>query len=474
MTKSPLTDSEVLTGNKYTGRAYEIRAITPHYMVWNCSGETCAWSFVEPARRASANYCIGNQGDIVLNVPEEDAAWTSSSYDNDNRSITIECANYNETKDGHVYGQLPDATWESLVALCADICSRYGKTGLVFTGEADYYGIPDDKLLVTLHKFFSNTDCPGPWLSEQIDRLVSEVNERLSGSSPAQEETRRQVRYLLSRAQMAAEVMFHLVTHEAHGYSQLAREGDGTWEDITLSDGTVVTIRGGDKDCSEAVRLCYEAAGVLGGYWESYLYTAIEDEVLTNAGFVTVPLDDAQVGDVLWKLGHTELVIEVDGELQQAGFRRSETGGKHGEVGDQDGLESTYSSYNPWEWTTCYRYAGPERYGYGEVTTEENWSGDMEIMYIINVKEDHRINPADDRTAMLKAGWQVFWTQSGGFKYLEHPDSVKLLVDNVKHFTGKDIPQISSSSKAPFAFRLYQCTALNAQNTVLKDRWPHQ
>ena len=61
----------------------------------------------------------------------------------------------------------------------------------------------------------------------------------------------------------AAEIMLHLVTHAAHGYSQPARAGDGTIETLTLSDGTVTTVHGGDYDCSEAVRMCYVAAGVL-------------------------------------------------------------------------------------------------------------------------------------------------------------------------------------------------------------------
>ncbi len=213
----------------------------------------------------------------------------------------------------------------------------------------------------------------------------------LSSQQDRQQETLGQVRYLLSRSHMAAEVMWHLVTCPRHGYSQYHREGDGTWEELTLSDGTTVTIRGGDKDCSESVRLCYEAAGVLGGYWESYIWTGIEDEVLRNAGFVLVSLGDAQVGDVLWREGHTELVIEVGGKLMQAGFRRSETGGKDGETGDQDGLESTYSEYHPWEWARCYRYAGPERPGYGKpiYDEEEELEGTMECIIRPNGRNYH-------------------------------------------------------------------------------------
>ncbi len=468
MSNSTLIVGEMLTNNRNSPRNHAIDTITPHYMVWYCTGDVCAESFCDPGREASANYCIGKDGDIWLNVDEGDRAWTSASYSNDNRAITIECANYNETDGDHIYSQLPDATWEALVALCADICERNGKSRLVYTGGLDYDYLGDDAMLLTKHKWFQGTDCPGSWLDDRFDLLAAEVSARLSG-----EPIQPQGGGTLSRADMAAEVMEHYCEHDAHGYSQDHRIGNGTTERITLSDCTVVTIPGGDTDCSELVRRCYEAAGVLGGYWESYIWTGNEREVLAGAGFVEVGLDERRRGDVLWREGHTAIYLggELVGEAHHGDF----PGGLDGYEGDQDGTEVrvvTYRDSAPW--TSCWRYAGSERDGYGKVIINEDWSDTMEMMYIINVADDHRINPGDDRTAMLKAGWQVLWTQSGGFKYLEHPDSVKLLVDNVKHFTGKDIPQLTSSSKAPFAFRLYQATALNAQNTVIKDRWPHQ
>lgn len=174
MSNSPLISGTLLTDNCYTPRAYPITRITPHYMAWYTDAKTCCESFVPWSRRASANYCIGKDGEIWLNVDESNAAWTSGNYNNDNRAITIECANYNETSDGHVYGELPKATWESLVSLCADIVTRNGYEYLEFTGET--IRRHSDAMILTMHKWFQSTDCPGPWLENQFDRLASEVN----------------------------------------------------------------------------------------------------------------------------------------------------------------------------------------------------------------------------------------------------------------------------------------------------------
>ncbi len=175
MSNSPLISGTLLTNNCYKPRAYKITRITPHYMAWYTDAKTCCESFVPAARRASANYCIGKDGEIWLNVDEKNGAWTSGNYDNDNRAITIECANYNNSGNGHVYGELPTATWNSLVRLCADICKRNGIAKCTYTGNVN--GV------LTKHKWFQNTDCPGPWLDKQFDRLATEVNKLLNAET---------------------------------------------------------------------------------------------------------------------------------------------------------------------------------------------------------------------------------------------------------------------------------------------------
>lgn len=176
MNNSPLISGTLLTNNCTVPRVHQITRITPHYMAWYTSAKTCCESFVPASRRASANYCIGKDGEIWMNVIEANRAWTSGDYNNDHRAITIECANYVDTRDGHVYGELPKATWDSLVRLCADICLRNGIKNCTYTGNTNG--------TLTKHKWFQNTDCPGPWLDKQFARLATEVQELINGKKP--------------------------------------------------------------------------------------------------------------------------------------------------------------------------------------------------------------------------------------------------------------------------------------------------
>ena len=167
----------------------------------------------------------------------------------------------------------------------------------------------------------------------------------------------------------AAEIMLHLVTHSAHGYSQPHRSGDGTIETLTLSDGTVTTVHGGDYDCSEAVRMCYVAAGVLPR--GCYMWTGNEASLLKSHGFASVGLGDLRVGDVLLRNGHTEMVVSVGGRLMQAGFRISEHRTIRGAKGDQTGWESAYSALNPGAWSWAYRYVGGQPTGAAKATVHD-------------------------------------------------------------------------------------------------------
>jgi hypothetical protein len=140
-------------------------------MAGNCSIETCGEIFANPDRQASSNYGIGTDGRIGCYLPEEYHAWTSSSYWNDDRAITIEVAN---TTAGVMYGTwaVSDAAFDSLVNLCADICKRYGFT-LVYTG--------DSSGSLTRHNFYANTNCPGQYLEKKTPELVQRVNAIVKG-----------------------------------------------------------------------------------------------------------------------------------------------------------------------------------------------------------------------------------------------------------------------------------------------------
>ena len=169
---SKLASEFVESPNHRNGRLYPITRITIHHAAMVCNARVVASVFVPAARKASATYCIGNDGSIVQCVKESDMPWTSSNSDNDNRAITIEVANSAR------YGQWPisDAAMESLINLCADICER--NPGI---GRLNYTGDTNGNL--TMHCWFANTQCPGPYLKSKFGYIAEEVNRRLDAKN---------------------------------------------------------------------------------------------------------------------------------------------------------------------------------------------------------------------------------------------------------------------------------------------------
>lgn len=174
MTYSSLICKEIRAhSNNYGTRGgASVNTFTPHHMAGNLSVETCGALFQRPTRYASANYLIGTDGRIAGNVPEEYRAYTSSSYANDRRAVTVEVAN----ASGAPTWTISQAAWNSLVNLAVDVCRRRGF-------RLDYDGTASGSL--TEHRMFSATSCPGPWLHGQLKALEKQVNAILDGSQSA-------------------------------------------------------------------------------------------------------------------------------------------------------------------------------------------------------------------------------------------------------------------------------------------------
>ena len=119
-----------------------------------------------------------------------------------------------------------------------------------------------------------------------------------------------------------------------------------------------VYIHGGDYDCSELVRMCYRAVDVLP--YGSYCWTGNEVSLLKSHGFKERSLSSPQMGDVLWRSGHTEIYL---GDGMEGGARVSETGGINGRKGDQTGKEITRSAYDRGHWSKLLRYEGGKTIG---------------------------------------------------------------------------------------------------------------
>ena len=168
MTVSSLSSAFVDVGKHYSGRAYRITRVTIHHMAGVMDAAGCARMHRDSGVQASANYYIGNDGAIVCGVDEGDAAWTSADWDNDNRAITMEVSNSYAGGDWPVSA----AAWESMIALCADICARYGI-------EPTYTGGTGGSF--TEHRMFAATGCPGEYIHSRMPQIVAEVKARMEG-----------------------------------------------------------------------------------------------------------------------------------------------------------------------------------------------------------------------------------------------------------------------------------------------------
>lgn len=169
MSNSPLVVYTKLSPN-FTKMANKVnKKITIHHMAGNCSIETCGAIFASASRKASSNYGIGSDGRIGLYVNECDRSWCSSSRSNDEQAITIEVANNSGAPNWTVSAK----AYAALLNLCEDICRRNNIKKLNFTGDASGN--------LTMHEWFADTNCPGPYLKSKFKDIAAEVNKRLAG-----------------------------------------------------------------------------------------------------------------------------------------------------------------------------------------------------------------------------------------------------------------------------------------------------
>lgn len=181
MSNSPLVCYTNLSPNHSGQRTHSIDRITPHCVVGQLSAESICGCFTSSARQASCNYGIGSDGRISMSVEEKNRSWCSSSRENDQRAVTIECAS-----DKTAPYAFNDAVYASLINLCVDICKRNGKSKLLWFGDKNKtlnYAPKSDEMVLTVHRWFANKSCPGDWLYNRLGNLAAEVTKRLTGGS---------------------------------------------------------------------------------------------------------------------------------------------------------------------------------------------------------------------------------------------------------------------------------------------------
>lgn len=181
MSNSSLVCYTNLSPNHSGQRTHSIDRITPHCVVGQLSAESICGCFTSSSRQASCNYGIGSDGRISMSVEEKNRSWCSSSRENDQRAVTIECAS-----DKTAPYAFNDAVYASLVNLCVDICKRNGKSKLLWFGDKAKtlaYEPKSDEMVLTVHRWFANKSCPGDWLYNRLGNLAAEVTKRLTGGS---------------------------------------------------------------------------------------------------------------------------------------------------------------------------------------------------------------------------------------------------------------------------------------------------
>ena len=182
-TNSPLVAYTKLSPNHSGQRTHSIDRITPHCVVGQATAERICDCFISPDRQASCNYGIGTDGRVSLCVEEKNRSWCSSSRENDQRAITIECAS-----DTSAPYAMNSKVYESLIKLCTDICQRNGKKKLLWFADKTKtlnYVPKADEMVLTVHRWFANKSCPGDWLYSRLGDLAAKVTAAL-GSAPTE------------------------------------------------------------------------------------------------------------------------------------------------------------------------------------------------------------------------------------------------------------------------------------------------
>lgn len=208
-TNSSLVSYTLLSPNHSGLRTHAIDRITPHCTAGHGTASSIAAIFSSPARQASCQYAIGDDGKIALIVDEANRSWCSSSNSNDQRAVTIECAS-----DSFDPYKMSDAVYRRLVDLCVDICQRNGKDTLLWFGDKSKslsYTPKSNEMVLTVHRWFANKSCPGDWLFSRLGKLADEVNLRIKGDGDMNTEQNR----------MLTEIHTMITRKDNAGYSSI-------------------------------------------------------------------------------------------------------------------------------------------------------------------------------------------------------------------------------------------------------------
>ena len=174
--------SYIIKSPNHSGqRMHKIDRITVHCIVGQMTAQNLGKYFSKSTTQASCNYGIGKDGDIVLCVDESNRSWCSSSYSNDQRAITIECAS--DKLEPYAFN---DTVYNRLVDLCIDICKRNGIKKVLWLGTKEKslaYKPKEGECILTAHRWFAKKSCPGDWMYSREQDLADKINAAIATKS---------------------------------------------------------------------------------------------------------------------------------------------------------------------------------------------------------------------------------------------------------------------------------------------------
>lgn len=223
MSNSSLSCMRLISPNRNSPRNHKIDTITIHCVVGQMGIPALCNEFSRESKEASCNYGIGYDGRIGTVVDEGDRSWCTSSWENDNRAITIECAS-----DAFYPYAINANVWKSLIELCADICRRNSIKKLVWSTDKGTRMNHLNGCNLTVHRDYENKSCPGDYIYNRLGQIAKEVNQKLSGA-PAEP-------FKPYQGQVNADDGLNCRTAPVSG-SVLKTYPDGTVLTITKEDG---------------------------------------------------------------------------------------------------------------------------------------------------------------------------------------------------------------------------------------------
>lgn len=165
------------------------------------------------ARQVSANYALGN-GRVVATVPEEERAWTSGSYEDDRRAVTVEVSNSKAADPWPV----SDIEFDNLARLIADVATRYK-----FPIDDDHV-LTHQELWTRFGRSYA-TACPGD-LQRRKAELLELANRYAAPTTERDDE------------EMSKNVMFH-TTDEKYAFRvAVANDVSGLWIEWVINSST--------------------------------------------------------------------------------------------------------------------------------------------------------------------------------------------------------------------------------------------